>query len=169
VSSPAGRTALIASAADVLRELMARAVLFQDTVARAVGLNATDMQCANLLLLHGPMTPGELASLTGIGAGGAVTGVIDRLERAGLARRSRESTDRRRVVVTAEADEVWRRVGPSYGRVARRWHAFLDTLSDEPLEFADTLLRRASELNAEEIGRLRGTPVSTGVRPGIEQ
>lgn len=167
--SPAGRTALIASAADVLRELMARAVLFQDTVARAVGLNATDMQCANLLLLHGPMTPGELASLTGISAGGAITGVVDRLERAGLARRSRESTDRRRVVVTAEADEVWRRVGPSYGRVARRWQAFLDTLSDEQLEFADTLLRRASELNAEEIGRLRGTPVSTTARPGTER
>jgi DNA-binding MarR family transcriptional regulator len=167
--SPAGRTALIASAADVLRELMARAVLFQDTVARAVGLNATDMQCANLLLLHGPMTPGELASITGISAGGAITGVVDRLERAGLARRSRESTDRRRVVVTAEADEVWRRVGPSYGRVARRWQAFLDTLSDEQLEFADTLLRRASELNAEEIGRLRGTPVSTTARPGTER
>jgi DNA-binding MarR family transcriptional regulator len=169
VSSPSGRTALIASAADVLRELMARAVLFQDAVARAVGLNATDMQCANLLLLHGPMTPGELASLTGISAGGAVTGVVDRLERAGLARRSREPTDRRRVVVTAEADEVWRRVGPSYGRVAQRWQAFLDTLSDEQLAFADTLLRRASELNAEEIGRLRGTPVSTGARPGTEQ
>jgi DNA-binding MarR family transcriptional regulator len=169
VSSPSGRTALIASAADVLRELMARAVLFQDAVARAVGLNATDMQCANLLLLHGPMTPGELASLTGISAGGAVTGVVDRLERAGLARRSREPTDRRRVVVTAEADEVWRRVGPSYGRVAQRWQVFLDTLSDEQLAFADTLLRRASELNAEEIGRLRGTPVSTGARPGTEQ
>jgi hypothetical protein len=72
-------------------------------------------------------------------------------------------------VVTAEADEVWRRVGPSYGRVARRWQAFLDTLSDEQLEFADTLLRRASELNAEEIGRLRGTPVSTTARPGTER
>jgi DNA-binding MarR family transcriptional regulator len=169
VASPAGRTALIASAADVLRELMAGAVLFQDAVARAVGLNATDMQCANLLLLHGPMTPGELASLTGISAGGAVTGVVDRLERAGLARRSREPTDRRRVVVTAEADEVWRRVGPSYGRVAQRWQVFLDTLSDEQLAFADTLLRRASELNAEEIGRLRGTPVSTAARPGTER
>jgi DNA-binding MarR family transcriptional regulator len=138
-------------------------------VARAVGLNGTDMQCANLLLLHGPMTPGELASLSGIGAGGAVTGVVDRLERAGLARRTRASTDRRRVLVTAEADELWRRVGPSYGRVARRWYAFLDTLSDEQLEFADTLLRRASELNADEIGRLRGTSVSTDDRPGIEQ
>jgi DNA-binding MarR family transcriptional regulator len=157
-----GRAALIAAAGDGMREFMAGTVLFQDAVARSAGLNATDMQCANLLLLYGPMTPGELAGLTGLTAGGAVTGVVDRLERAGLARRNRESTDRRRVVVTADADELWRRVGPSYGRVAQRWNAFLDTLDDEQLELADLLLRRAVELNAEEISRLRGTAGPTG-------
>ena len=157
MSSPPGRTALIAAAGDVVREFTARAVLLQDTVARAAGLNPADLQCANLLLLHGPMTPGELASLAGITVGGAVTGVVDRLERAGLARRSREATDRRRVVVTADAAGLWRRVGASYERVAQHWNAFLDTLSDEQLEFADTLLRHAAELNDEEIRRLRGT------------
>ena len=155
MSSPSGRAALIAAAGDVVREFTARAVLFQDTVAKAVGLNPTDLQCANLLLLYGPMTPGELASLMGITVGGAVTGVVDRLERAGLVRRNREPTDRRRVVLTADVDGLWRRVGPSYGRVAQRWDAFLDTLSDEQLQVADTVLRRASELNAEEIRRLR--------------
>jgi DNA-binding MarR family transcriptional regulator len=140
-----------------MREFTAHAVLLQDTVARAVGLAPTDLQGANLLLLYGPMTPGELASLLGVTVGGAVTGVVDRLERAGLARRSREPTDRRRVVVTADADGLWRRVGPSYGRVANRWNAVLDTLTDEQLEFADALLRRASALTAEEIRRLRGT------------
>ena len=155
MSSPPERAALIAAAGDVVREFTARAVLFQDTVARAVGLNPTDLQCANLLLLYGPMTPGELASLTGITAGGAVTGVVDRLERAGLARRNRGTTDRRRVVVSADVDGLWQRVGASYGRVAQHWNAFLDTLSDEQLEFAGTLLRRASELNADEMRRLR--------------
>lgn len=65
-----------------MRTFMAHAVLFQDAVATSVGLNATDLQCANLLLLHGPATPGELADRAGITAGGAVTGVVDRLERA---------------------------------------------------------------------------------------
>jgi DNA-binding MarR family transcriptional regulator len=155
VSSPSERAALIAAAGDVVREFTAGAVLLQDTVARAVGLNPTDLQCANLLLLHGPMTPGELASLAGITVGGAVTGVVDRLERAGLARRTRGAVDRRRVVVTADTDGLWRRVGASYGRIASHWNAFLDTLSDEQLELADTVLRRAAELNVEEIRRLR--------------
>ena len=156
MSSPPGRAALIAAAGDVVREFTARAVLLQDTVARTAGLSPTDLQCANLLLLYGPMTPGELAGLSGITAGGAVTGVVDRLERAGLARRTRGATDRRRVVVTADVDGLWRRVGASYGRVAQHWNAFLDTLSDEQLELADTVLRRASELTVEEIRRLRG-------------
>ena len=39
----------------------------------AAGLNATDMQCATLLLLYGPATPGELAGLAGLTAGGAIT------------------------------------------------------------------------------------------------
>ena len=54
------------------------------------------------------------------------------------------------------ADELWRRVGPSYERIASSWNMFLDTLTDEELEVADTVLRQASELNAAEIRRLRG-------------
>lgn len=151
-----GRAALIAAAGDGMRELTAHAVTLQHAVARAAGLTPTDLQCADLLLLHGPLTPGELAALAGVSPGGGVTGVVDRLERAGLAHRRRAPTDRRRVLVTADADGLWRRVGPSYGRVAHRWNAVLDALSDEQLELADTLLRRASELTAEEVRRLRG-------------
>ena len=145
VASASGRTTLITAAGDVMRELMARAVLFQDAVAKSAGLNATDMQCANLLLLYGPATPGELAGQAGVKAAGAITGALDRLERAGLVRRSRDGADRRRVVVTADADELWRRVGSSYERIATNWNAFLDTLTDEQLEVADVVLRQASE------------------------
>ena len=53
---------------DVMRAFMARTVLFQEAVARAAALNPTDLQCANLLLLHGPATPGELAERAGLTA-----------------------------------------------------------------------------------------------------
>ena len=104
---------------------MAHAVLFQDAVAKSVGLNSTDLQCANLLLLRGPATPGELAEWSGLTAGGAITSVIDRLERAGLVRRSRDTVDRRRVVVVPDTQEMWQRVGPRYVRVADEWNAYL--------------------------------------------
>lgn len=149
------RDELVTRMSETMRVYMARAVVFQDAVAKSVGLNSTDLQCANMLLLHGPATPGELAERCGLTAGGAVTAVIDRLERRGLVRRSRDTADRRRVVVTADAAQLWRLVGGPYQRIAERWNDYLDTLTDDQIGFATAVLARAAAINADEIDRLR--------------
>jgi DNA-binding MarR family transcriptional regulator len=112
-------------AAEVMREFMARAVLFQDAVAKWGGLNGTDLQCASLLMSEGPATPGELAERTGLTVGGAITTAIDRLERAGFVTRDRDPNDRRRVIVTAIPEAIFARFGEVYGRVGDRWNAYL--------------------------------------------
>ena len=145
----------IARMADVMRDFMANAVLFQDAVARTGGLNSTDLQTVSLLMSQGPATPGELAERTGLSAGGAITAVIDRLEKAGYVRRQRDQADRRRVIVTADVDKVLEQVGPVYGRVGARWAAYLDTLTDEQIELANELFARASQINREEIELLK--------------
>lgn len=142
-------------AGEVMREFMARAVLFQDAVAKWGGLNGTDLQCASLLMSEGPATPGELAERTGLTAGGAITTAIDRLERAGFVTRDRDPNDRRRVIVTANSDAIIGRFGEVYGRVGERWNTFLETLTDDQLTFANDLFARAAEVNREEIERLR--------------
>ena len=40
--------------------MLAGAILFNQKVADELGLNATDLQCLNLLELQGSLTPGEL-------------------------------------------------------------------------------------------------------------
>lgn len=145
----------IARMADVMRDFMANAVLFQDAVARTGGLNSTDLQAVGLLMSQGPATPGELAERTGLSAGGAITAVIDRLEKAGYVSRQRDQADRRRVIVTADVEKVLAQVGPIYGRVGARWAAYLDTLTDEQIDLANELFTRASEINREEIELLR--------------
>ena len=150
------RAASMERAGAVMREFMARAVLFQDAVAKWGGVNSTDLQCVGLLMSDGPATPGELAERSGLTAGGAITAVIDRLESAGFVRRERDATDRRRVIVTAVPEAVFARFGEVYGRVGDRWNAYLDTLTDEQLEFANDLLQRAADVNREEITLLRG-------------
>lgn len=145
----------IARMADVMRDFMANAVLFQDAVARTGGLNSTDLQAVGLLMSQGPATPGELAERTGLSAGGAITAVIDRLEKAGYVSRQRDQADRRRVIVTADVEKVLEQVGPIYGRVGARWAAYLDTLTDEQIDLANELFTRASEINREEIELLR--------------
>jgi DNA-binding MarR family transcriptional regulator len=71
---------------------------FDRAVADAVGLNLTDMGCLDVLGQDGPMTAGQLAERTGLSSG-AMTTALDRLELAGYARRVRDDSDRRRVVV----------------------------------------------------------------------
>ena len=149
------RAESIEKMAEVMREFMARAVLFQDAVARSGGINSTDMQTVGLLMSEGPATPGELAERTGLTAGGAITAVIDRLEKAGYVTRERDSADRRKVIVTANVATVMEKVGPIYGRVGARWAEYLDTLDDAQIEFANELFSRAAEVNREEIARLR--------------
>jgi DNA-binding MarR family transcriptional regulator len=73
-------------------------VMFHSAVADRLGINVTDVKCYSLLRQAGSMTAGELAEQTGLTTG-AITGVIDRLEKAGLARRGRDATDRRRVII----------------------------------------------------------------------
>ena len=47
------------------------------------------------------------------------------------------------------------KVGPIYGRVGQRWAEYLETLTDEQIEFANELFTRAAEVNRDEIERLR--------------
>lgn len=155
-SAPASaRTEAVERHGRAMREFMARAVLFQDAVARAAGLNSTDLQTIGILMSSGPLTPGQLAAHVGLTSGGAITAVIDRLERAGHVTRSRDAEDRRRVVVTATPEAVMSQIGPVYARISARWDEYLATLTDEQLAFANDFLERASALNAQETQELR--------------
>src|SRR5919204_5347290 len=69
---------------------------FDNLAAEVLGVNRTDLHCLNAIENADGLTAGELATETGL-TSGAVTGVIDRLERAGYARRVPDPTDRRRV------------------------------------------------------------------------
>ncbi len=138
-----------------MRDFQARSVVFQDAVARSVGLNGTDVQAVGLLLGEGPATPGELAARTGLTSGGAVTAMIDRLERAGYVTRSRDESDRRRVIVAADADALMADLGPVYARVSELWGEYLDTLSVEQVEFAAALLQAAADVNRRAVEEIR--------------
>ncbi|MET8762097.1 MarR family transcriptional regulator [Lentzea sp. NPDC004782] len=82
-----------------MREQSALTVMFHTKVAEQMGLSATDEKCLDLVMrAGGPVTAGRIAELSGLSTG-AVTGVIDRLERAGFVRRVRDPHDRRKVLV----------------------------------------------------------------------
>ena len=67
-------------------------------VADYLGLNRTDTRCLDIIERLDGVSAGRLASEAGLSTG-AVTTVLDRLERAGYARRVQDPGDRRRVLV----------------------------------------------------------------------
>jgi DNA-binding MarR family transcriptional regulator len=81
------------------RRLGTATILFHAAAAERMGLGPTEAKCRTLLAERS-MTAGELAEVTGLTTG-AVTGLIDRLEDAGVARRTSDPSDRRRVIVEA--------------------------------------------------------------------
>ena len=101
-------------------ETVSAEVLHGHATAEAAGLNATDFFCLNLLSLSGPLTAGQLAQQTGLTTG-AATRMIDRLERSGFVRRSRDGADRRQVVVevcpAAEHNEIGAAIEPARRRM----------------------------------------------------
>ncbi len=131
-----------------------------------MGLNATDHKAADLLMQRGPLTAGELASLTGLTTG-AVTGMIDRLEAAGWVRRGRDPADRRRVIVTLVlSGERLRRVERVFEPIGRAFDAALDRYTDAELATLLDFLERSQVLVEQEAGRLRAAEEpGRGVNP----
>jgi DNA-binding MarR family transcriptional regulator len=85
---------------DLGRELSTAVVMFHEAIGQLLGLSAADQRALAVVQRKGPMTAGALAADIGL-TPGAVTGLIDRLERARLARRTADPADRRRILVVA--------------------------------------------------------------------
>jgi DNA-binding MarR family transcriptional regulator len=66
--------------------------------AERLGLSAVDHKALGIITRAGTVTAGDLAQRTGLSPG-AVTGLVDRLERAGCVERARDPADRRRVII----------------------------------------------------------------------
>jgi DNA-binding MarR family transcriptional regulator len=143
-SNPAAsRPELEGEIVESVRRMIASAVLFSHQVAEKLKLGASDAQFMTLLDVHGPLTPGRFAELTGLKTG-TVTGVLDRLENAGLIRRERDPHDRRKVIVSANDSEVLQRVYPHYAGQADAMVAALQRYDEAQLALIADFVRTAA-------------------------
>jgi DNA-binding MarR family transcriptional regulator len=125
---------------------------FHDAVADYVGLHRTDLRCLDLLDLAGRQTAGELAARMGMSTG-AVTAMLDRLERAGYVRRLRDPDDRRRVLVepTELAGERGREI---YGPFGEQVEPMFARFTDAQLALVRDFLRMGNEFYAVQTSRI---------------
>ena len=159
LSRPKARDALLQELEEAMRRSSAQGVIFGQTVANVAGISGSDLECLDFLNLEGRVTAGRLAEVTGLTTG-AITGVVDRLEKAGLVRRERDEADRRKVFIAIIAENV-AGIGKYYEHMQRAMQAVFGSYTDAELRL---LLRFATQgyttmlAATEELKSMIGAP-----------
>ncbi len=134
------RAALEQELEEAMRRSSAQGVLYGQAVATVAGISGSDLECMDFLNLEGRATAGRLAEVTGLTTG-AITGVVDRLERAGYVRRERDEADRRKVFIVI-VPETTAEIGKLYVPLQQAMQRIWSRYSDEELRL---LLRFATD------------------------
>jgi DNA-binding MarR family transcriptional regulator len=134
------------------REASGLGAIFAETMAARLGIGRTDLECLDVVALADNVTAGDLAKATGLTTG-AITGVIDRLEKAGLVRRERDPGDRRKVYVrltprARRAANPYQSLGDAVDRLAARH-------SDAELRLITGYFTRSRDVLLAEIEKLK--------------
>ena len=157
LSRPKPRAALLLELENAMRRSSGQGVIFGQAVAERAGISNSDLECMDFLIMEGRVTAGRLAELTGLTTG-AITGVVDRLEKAGYVRRERDDSDRRKVFITTIPENI-ARIGALYEKLHRAvmkdWAAYSDQELQLLLRFAEqgyeTMRAATSELKEMEM------------------
>lgn len=138
------------------REFSAAVVLFHEAVGRQLGLSATERKVLDILDRLGPVSAGRLAEHSGLTTG-AITGIVDRLTRAGFVGREPNPDDRRSMIIralpNAERDRFHEKVFSPFGRAlaavgAEYTPAELATISSYLRHVTEVLRDYTARLNA---------------------
>jgi DNA-binding MarR family transcriptional regulator len=145
---------LVAAVGAAVRANQTAVDQFDELACRRLGINRTDGRCLDIVDQHRRMTAGQLAAASGLSTG-AITVLLDRMERAGYVRRVRDTEDRRRVLVEL-TDEARRRSQEIWGPLAAEGAKSLGALTEDELRLVLRFFERANAFMAAQIGRLQG-------------
>jgi DNA-binding MarR family transcriptional regulator len=155
VNPPARRARLIEELLAAGRSSSTATVLFHTAIAARLGLNPSDHKCADVLFQEGPMTATELAERVGLTTA-AITGVADRLERAGWVRREPAPNDRRRIIIRPTPTPGMGRAGAKlFDSFVRSYTELLSAYSEEELALLLNYIRKTTEMVTRETTKLR--------------
>ncbi len=148
------RSHLLNKLRDLGREVSTQTIFLHQAIAQSVGLNATDTKCIDLML-SGPgdaVTAGWLSDMTGLTTG-AVTHILDRLEKRGFIARLRDTQDRRRVFVRVRRESLEPLI-PTYEAVGKAFMELAEQYDDEDLQLISDYMEKASQVSERQLARV---------------
>ena len=152
-----GRRELLDRLWELGRIMSTQTVFLHQAIAQSVGLNATDTKCIDLILRGpgGSVTAGWLSETTGLTTG-AITHILDRLEKRRFVERVRDTRDRRKIFVRVRPQSLEPLV-PKYEAIGHAYISMVEQYSDEQLQLICEYMEKASQISERELAKLIST------------
>lgn len=147
------RANLINTLEGATREASHAGARLDSTIGALLSVNDTDLRCLDLLNLRGGMSAGALAEELGLTTG-AVTTVLDRLEKSGYAARTRSEQDRRTVLITLTPDAA-PKVAALFAAMQKEMDRAFADYSDTEIHFLISFFGRMQEAASRSAAKLK--------------
>ncbi|GEJ43561.1 MarR family winged helix-turn-helix transcriptional regulator [Chryseobacterium sp. ON_d1] len=142
---------------DASRAYSDASIFMHEAIARKAGLSSTDHKYLGLILQYESITAGEISKLTGLTTG-AVTGLIDRLEKKNLLKRQFIREDRRKVIIIPNVENSIKLLGPIFDELQQKTVSLISTFSKKEIETIERYFRAATVLMKETADHLNNNP-----------
>lgn len=135
------------------RQYSDASIFMHEAIARKAGLSGSDHKYLGLILQHKELTAGQLSTLTGMTTG-AVTGLIDRLEKKKLVKRQFTKDDRRKVIIVPNTENSMKLLQPLFRDLREKTEHLLHTFSEEEIRIIERYFSGAAGIMKETTEKL---------------
>ena len=132
----------------ISRQYSDTSILMHEAIARKAGLSGTDHKYLGFIIQKGEMTAGELSKMTGL-TSGAVTGLIDRLEKKNLVSRQFVKDDRRKVIIVPNVQNAMKLLEPLFSELQDPTEKLISSFSDNEIQTIEKYFLSAIQLMKE--------------------
>ena len=156
IFKPFKRRELLKRFSDLGRRMSTQTVFLHQAIAQSFGLNATDTKCVDLILSHpvGSVTAGQLSAMSGLTTG-AITHILDRLEKRQIIERVRDTRDRRRIFIRVNPQSL-EPLMPQYEAIGKAFTDLVNQYSDEELQLICDYMEKASAVANQQLVNIAG-------------
>ncbi len=135
------------------RQYSDTSIFMHEAIARKAGLSGADHKYLGLILQHKELTAGDIAKLTGLTTG-AVTGLIDRLEKKKLLKRQLTKDDRRKVIIIPNVENSMKLLQPIFSKLQQKTTDLIDSFTDKEIQIIERYFTEATAIMNETINDL---------------
>ncbi len=130
------------------RQYSDASIFMHEAIARKAGLTGSDHKYLGLILQHKELTAGDLSKLTGLTTG-AVTGLIDRLEKKKLLKRQFTKDDRRKVIIVPNEENSIKLLQPLFLELQQKTLALISSFSVTEIQAIERYFIEATSIMKE--------------------